>query len=117
CGTGDHEIAAAQYRMASQIDAFDFSNASVKLASQKAAEAKVKINFYTDDLNTFTLPKGVRYDLALCSGSLHHTREIERFLATIRDSLSSDGVFIINEYVGACYNLYEPRQLELINRI
>ncbi len=31
--------------------------------------------------------------------------------------LKPQGYFILNEYVGDCYNIYEKPQLDLINRI
>jgi O-antigen biosynthesis protein len=117
CGTGSHELLAARFNLAERIDAFDFSEASLQIARQKAMEEGHTINFYRDDLNTFELPPQQPYDLVMCSGSLHHVREIERFLSTVRSALTSDGYFVVNEYVGACYNLYDRRQVDLINRI
>lgn len=116
CGTGDHEIIAASAELARTIDAFDFSSAAIASAREKAKHVGHPINFYTDDLNTFKVPQGKRYDIVLCSGSLHHVREIERFLETVASILKSGGYLIVNEYVGACYNIYPKRQLEIVNR-
>lgn len=117
CGVGDHELIIARSGLFSTIDAFDFSQASVELARNKAAEADVAINFYADDLNGFSIPKDRTYDVVICSGSLHHVRELERFLGIIREVLKPDGYFVINEYVGDCYNVYNQHQVGLINRI
>ena len=116
CGTGAHEIIVARSGMVEDIDAFDFSEASLEIARAEAKKANVQINFYQDDLNSFALAKK-KYDLVICSGSLHHTREIERFLSTIRDALTPDGYFVVNEYVGACYNIYHARKVELLDRL
>lgn len=117
CGTGLHEVIVAKSGVVKTIDAFDFSNASLEIARQNASNAGVQINFYSDDLNNFTIPSGKEYDMVLCAGSLHHVKEIERFLSIIHKSLKPDGYFVINEYVGDCYNIYNKRQLELINRL
>lgn len=117
CGVGDHEVAASQIGNIPHIDAFDFSESCLQLARQKAAAKSRQINFYRDDLNEFVLPKSPRYDLVLCSGSVHHVRELERFFEVIRNAMESDGRLVVNEYVGACYNLYPPRQVNMINRI
>jgi SAM-dependent methyltransferase len=117
CGTGDHEIMVASARLARTIDAFDFSSAAIALARDRAKDASYSINFYTDDLNTFKVPAGKTYDIVLCSGSLHHVREIERFLQTVASVLKPEGYFIVNEYVGACYNIYPKRQIDIINRL
>jgi ubiquinone/menaquinone biosynthesis C-methylase UbiE len=116
CGTGAHEIIVARSGMVESIDAFDFSEASLEIARAEAKKANVQINFYQDDLNSFELGKK-KYDLVICSGSLHHTREIERFLSTIRDALTPDGYFVVNEYVGDCYNIYHPWKVELLDRL
>jgi len=116
CGTGAHEIIVASSGVVESIDAFDFSEASLKIAREDAKNAGVHINFYQDDLNSFALDTQ-KYDLAICSGSLHHTKEIEHFLSTIRDALTPDAYFIVNEYVGDCYNIYHPRKVELLDRL
>jgi SAM-dependent methyltransferase len=117
CGTGDHEVAMMSYGTIDQLDAFDFSEASLRLGRQKAAAKNVRINFYVDDLNSFEVPAGRKYDLILCSGSLHHVRELERFFRIMRDALAPQGLFVFNEYVGPCYNVYPKYQLDVINRL
>ena len=117
CGIGNHEILLAKLGLANQIDAFDFSETSLKIAREDAKAAGVIINFYQDNFNEFNLGKNQKYDLIFCSGSLHHVKEIERFLSIIHNSLNPDGYFIVNEYVGDCYNIYNQRQVELINRL
>lgn len=117
CGTGDHEIMVAQSGIVEKIDAFDFSEASLNIGRQKAKDAGLKINFYQDDINKFVIGKGKTYDLVICSGSLHHTKELERFLSTILSVLTPDGYFVVNEYVGACYNIYDKRKVALLDRL
>ena len=80
CGTGAHEVIIAKSGIVNVIDAFDFSEASLQMAKNNALQAGVEINFYSDDLNTFTVSDDKKYDVAFCSGSLHHVKEIERFL-------------------------------------
>lgn len=117
CGVGDHEIAMMSSGTIAQLDAFDFSESSLRIAREKAAARKLKINFYCDDINDFSITKGRKYDMILCSGSVHHVREIERFLRVVRDGLAEDGVFVFNEYVGPCYNIYPRKQLDVVNRL
>jgi SAM-dependent methyltransferase len=117
CGVGDHEVALMSFGTIGQLDAFDFSEASLRIAREKAAEKRLKIDFYRDDINSFEIRGGRKYDMIFCSGSVHHVRELERFLRLVRDSLTSDGVFVFNEYVGPCYNIYPEKQLDVINRL
>ncbi|MGF1492046.1 MAG: glycosyltransferase [Microcoleaceae cyanobacterium] len=117
CGIGNHEIVMAKSGFARQIDAFDFSQASIDIAQANAEELGLKINFYQDDFNQFELTSGKKYDVAFCSGSLHHVKELERFLEIVHRSLNPDGYFIINEYVGANYCIYDKKHVELIERL
>jgi O-antigen biosynthesis protein len=117
CGVGDHEVAMMSFGTIAQLDAFDFSEASLRIGREKAAAKNLRINFYRDDINEFKIPAGRKYDMILCSGSVHHVREIERFLRVVRDALTSDGVFVFNEYVGPCYNIYPRKQLDIVNRL
>jgi len=117
CGVGNHEILMAKLGLATQIDAFDFSESSLEIARKDAAAAGVEINFYQDDFNVFTIDENKKYDLVFCSGSLHHVRELERCLSRVRKCLKPDGYFIVNEYIGDCYNIYNQNQVDLINRI
>ena len=117
CGVGDHELIIAKSGIFKCVDAFDFSEASINIARKKDLDAGVNINFYQDDLNTFIIPDGKKYDVVICSGSLHHVKELERFLDLINKSLKSNGYFIINEYVGDCYNIYNKKQVDIINRL
>jgi SAM-dependent methyltransferase len=117
CGVGDHELALAQANPLARIDAFDFSAASIEVAKSKAAAAGIKsINFYVGNFNEVDLVPAT-YDLILCTGSLHHVREIEHLLGQVRRSLSGGGAFIVNEYVGACYNIYGTEQIQIIQAI
>jgi O-antigen biosynthesis protein len=117
CGAGDHEVAMMSFGTINHLDAFDFSESSLEIAREKAAANNVSINFYLDDINEFEVPSGRKYDMILCSGSVHHVREIERFFRVVKGALTSDGVFVFNEYVGPCYNVYPHEQLDVINRL
>jgi len=117
CGVGDHEIILMKSGKIGHLDAFDFSAAALDQARAKARAENLDINFYQDDLESFSLEGRSPYDLILCSGAVHHVRELERFFDVVRNSLSPEGVFVFNEYAGACYNVYPPAQLEMVNRL
>jgi hypothetical protein len=42
---------------------------------------------------------------------------MEHFFSAVRNALIPEGYFIVNEYVGDCYNIYNDRQVKLINRL
>lgn len=117
CGCGDHEVAIRKLGKVREIDAFDISEASIAIASQSAACSQLTINFFCHDLDTFVPKSSSLYDLALCTGSLHHVKELEHFLSAIASSLTPEGYFVVNEYVGDCYNIYSEHQINIINRL
>jgi len=117
CGTGSHEVMLAELGAAERIDAFDFSETALAAARELARHARVDVNFYSDDINSFTVREESKYDLVFCSGSVHHVKELERFFAAVKAALVADGYFVFNEYVGQCYNIYDPKQVEIINRL
>jgi ubiquinone/menaquinone biosynthesis C-methylase UbiE len=117
CGVGDHEVGLAGILPTSRVEAFDFSSASVEIARQKAQAAGLQnVTFYEGDFNKIGL-ESTAYDLVLCSGSLHHVKEIEHLLGQVRGALRPGGIFVANEYVGDCYNIYGPDQVSLIQRV
>jgi 2-polyprenyl-3-methyl-5-hydroxy-6-metoxy-1,4-benzoquinol methylase len=117
CGIGNHEVIIAKLGLAKNIDAFDFSESSLKIARESAEAAGVKVNFYQNNFNDFQINERHKYDIVFCSGSLHHVKEIERFMLIVHLSLKHNGYFIVNEYVGDCYNIYSQHQVNLINRL
>lgn len=117
CGVGDHEVAMARLLPATSIDAFDFSSSSVALATAKArAEGLENVNFFEGNFNEIELTPQT-YDLVLCSGSLHHVRALEHLLDQVKSSLTTDGIFVVNEYVGDCYNIYRQDQIGIIQKV
>lgn len=118
CGTGDHELAMAKFGPAiGIIDAFDISSHSIDLARQKSKmQGALNLNFFQSNFDQAEL--GVkRYDLVLCSGSLHHVRELESFLQRVSRCLKPGGYLVANEYVGDCYNIYSEELLALVNKV
>lgn len=117
CGVGDHEVAMGRLNPEATVEAFDFSAASVEIASQKARdEGLSNVRFFQGDFNVIELEPDA-FDLVLCSGSLHHVRELEHLLGQVRRALTPGGMFIVNEYVGDCYNIYGDEQVALLTSI
>ena len=117
CGVGDHELAIAEILPETSIDAFDFSNSSIALAQSKVrAKGLENLNLFVGNFNEIELDPSA-YDLVLCSGSLHHVRELEHLLGEVRSSLTAGGLFVVNEYVGDCYNIYGEDQISFIQQV
>lgn len=119
CGDGAHELMIARNGYARTIDAFDASPVGIERARKVAHdEGLTSVHFRVDTFEHFienTVTK--KYDLIVAFGALHHVLPLEAMLEKIASNLAEGGYFLFNEYVGACYNIYPPIQVALINRL
>lgn len=98
--------------------AVDIATGALEVARQKAREAGLDhvIDYVCADLNNYTWEEG-KYDLVIANGALHHLVNLEDVLQGIKLTLRENGIFYANEHVGASYQDYPVRQLELINAV
>ena len=93
----------------------DLAEGAVQEAKQRAVDAGLhQISYRVEDLNRFPW-EGGEYDLVIANGALHHLHNLEGVLAGIKTALRAGGILYANEHVGASYQDYPLRQLELIN--
>jgi ubiquinone/menaquinone biosynthesis C-methylase UbiE len=69
CGTGDLTIAAS--KRAGRVTGIDAAPEMIEVAKQKAARAKVNINFQTQAIEHLSFPDGT-FDVVLSSLMMHH---------------------------------------------
>ena len=109
CGTGSHAVEMA--RRGYQVTAVDASDHMLEIARRKAGVAGVKVDFRCADA---THLDGIgKFDAAYCLGYtfLYMTSHAEaaRFLASAREALSPDGVFLLDFINGWCLVEEYPR--------
>jgi SAM-dependent methyltransferase len=75
-----------------------------------------QIHYAVADLNAIDLPAAT-YDLVIAGQSLHHVEALERLLDTIAASLTDDGIFLVQEYVGPSRFQMDARAVELVNQL
>jgi ubiquinone/menaquinone biosynthesis C-methylase UbiE len=118
CGDGAHELMIARNRWAEQVNAFDASEAGIRIAEGAAKSEQLNIKFFVDTFESFiAAPITESYDLVMFIGSLHHVRDLEAMLDRVRRTLSTDGALMINEYIGPCYNIYGTDRVNIIDRV
>jgi ubiquinone/menaquinone biosynthesis C-methylase UbiE len=118
CGTGYREIQLAESASFSIIDAYDISENALIEGRRAAKEKNLDsiINFERKDLSRIELPEN-HYDFILVEQSLHHFVSLDRLMREINRSLKTDGVFIINEFVGPDKFQWTDRQLGIANNL
>ncbi|MFS0710747.1 class I SAM-dependent methyltransferase [Brevundimonas phoenicis] len=119
CGDGGHELAIARRGFASEVVAFDASPVAIQLAQASAQAEGLSVDFSVRLFEEFIAQPGHAntFDAVLFSGSLHHVTDLEGMLSAVRQVLRPGGTVIVNEYVGACYQLYPRSQVDIVNRV
>ncbi len=118
CGYGVLEREAVKLGIAERFDAFDISPEAVDVAREEAEAQGLgdRIDYAAADLNTIELEPG-RYGTVFAIQTLHHIEALEHLLDQIRSSLTKDGLFVINEYVGPARFQFPDDRLPLMNKL
>lgn len=113
CGSGSNEIKFAKFNNFNRIEGFDLSPKRINIAKENAEKMGYKNLFYfVNDIYQFDFGN-MRYDLVLFDSSLHHFKNLDKILENVYNSLTSQGLLIINEYVGP--NRFQWTEEQLIN--
>lgn len=118
CGFGSVERRVVmQLPGVRQCVGVDLAAGALEAARQRAAAAGLQNTAYVQaDLNAYDW-EAEKYDLVIANGALHHLWNLEGVLEGVRRTLKPGGLLYANEHVGASYQDYPPRQLELINAV
>ena len=118
CGYGILERHAIAVDVAERFEAFDISPEAVEVAQREAELVGVgdRIAYEAQDLNVIELAPD-RYDAVFAAQTLHHIEALEHLLDQIRASLTRDGLFVVNEYVGPVRFQFPDERLPLMNRL
>jgi len=118
CGGGNLERALIERGTAREIDAYDSSPESIRLARELAASAGCgdRIHYHVADINRIELPPAT-YDYVVAKMAVHHFEGLEHVYAQVRRALKPGGLFMLNEFVGPSRFQWTDLQLELMNRI
>jgi len=117
CGFGIIERIIRQRDICQEIDGVDLAQGAIEAARKSAEdEGLTGLNYWTADLNAIELPVE-KYDVVWAHASLHHTYDLERLFAQIRQSLKPNGLFVVYEYVGPARMQFPKAYLELADRI
>lgn len=100
CGTGNLERDLRWMRICEEIDAYDISPESIRLARERArTEPFDNVNFQVADAERMTYPKE-HYDAVFFHGSMHHISNPAALLDRILPALKVGGLLFLDDYVG-----------------
>jgi ubiquinone/menaquinone biosynthesis C-methylase UbiE len=118
CGDGVHELSLYQTGKVHRVHGFDISEGAIAQAISRFKEANIpdeNYHFEVCDANQLKLTGS--FDLILSSGALHHVTNLEGLLSTVHNALTTDGYFVVVEYVGPNRFQWTDRQMSLINGV
>ena len=118
CGGGNLERALIEQGTTLEIDAYDSSHESIRLARELAAASGLggRIHYEVADINRIELPAAT-YDYVIAKMALHHFDGLEQVYEQVRQALKPGGLFMFNEFVGPSRFQWSDLQLELMNRV
>ena len=101
CGAGALERDLIRRGICEEIDAFDGSAGSIRVAQEEAAKAGYAeaIHYSVGDFNEPVLPRGA-YDIVFAHQSLHHVAKLEKLFRAVLLAMKPDALFYVDEYVG-----------------
>lgn len=101
CGSGALERDVIARDLCQSIDAFDASEASIRIARDEAAKAGhgERIHYSVGNFNEPRLPRAT-YDVVFAHQSLHHVAKLEKLFRAVLRSMTPDALFYLDEYVG-----------------
>lgn len=114
CGEGGLERRLAELGAFIYCDACDIATGSIARARELAeADGYANIHYSVQDINKIALPSSL-YDAVWASGSVHHFENLEHVFNQVHSALKSNGLFILNEYVGPNRFQFTPYQRQVI---
>lgn len=118
CGYGALERHALQVDIAERFEAFDLAPEAIEVARREAESAGLgdRISYGVSDLNAIEL-EPERYGAVFAAQALHHIEALEHVLDEIGRSLTEDGLFVVNEYVGPARFQFPDERLPLMNEL
>jgi SAM-dependent methyltransferase len=101
CGSGGLERDLLARGICGEIDAFDGSAESIRLATEEAERAgfSKRVRYSVGDFNEPRLPRAA-YDIVFVHQAMHHVAKLEKLYRAILRTLNPDGLLYLDEYVG-----------------
>ncbi len=101
CGSGSLERDLLQRGLCQEIDAFDGSAESIRIATAEAAKAGFadRIHYSIGNFNEPRLRRDA-YDIVFAHQSLHHVAKLEKLYRGVLRAMTRDALFYLDEYVG-----------------
>jgi 2-polyprenyl-3-methyl-5-hydroxy-6-metoxy-1,4-benzoquinol methylase len=116
CGNGSQEFLWLKHSANCNIDAIDITPKNIDFANNQAAQLGINnINFIVSSWEQYDSQK--KYDIILFHSSMHHLANIEAVFTKIKTLLSTNGLLVLHEYVGAQKHQFTQQQISMVNQL
>lgn len=116
CGAGQRSVAVFKAGATLQADGMDVSEERVAEGEHARAALQMPGRFDVADINVCRLPPRT-YDLVFSAHSFHHFEALEHIMSEVHGSLTDDGLFILEEFVGPTQFQWTDVQIELVKSL
>jgi SAM-dependent methyltransferase len=116
CGNGRAERNLISAGICSSFHGIDISEKVLIEAKELASKNNMNIKYDQGDLNDIALAKN-SYDIVITQNCLHHILKLEHLANEVANSLKTNGVLWIHDYVGESQFQYSEERLEIVNAI
>ena len=116
CGSGRAERLILKQGICNKFQGIDIAAGALEEARRIALKQNLDINYKQGDLNNIKLPRNT-YDLVITQNCLHHVLQLEHIAEEIANSMTSNGVLWIQDYVGETQFQYTDERLYWTNKI
>ena len=113
CGTGSRSMFLFDQGCSQSIDGVDIIGGSIDAAEQSRWTRNAPGQFRGVDVNAMALPRDT-YDLIFASHSFHHFIALEHIMDEVLGALTSQGLFVLEEFVGPTQFQWTDLQIELV---
>lgn len=116
CGAGQRSVAVFNAGATLQADGLDVSAERVAEGEPVRVALQMPGRFDVADVNVCRLPPRT-YDLVFSAHSFHHFEALEHIMYEVHSSLTDDGLFILEEFVGPTQFQWTDVQIELVKSL
>lgn len=121
CGDGAHELILSKSNQVGFVHGVDLSKGAIGQAMSSFDLAGIKPESYLFEVKDINEIKEAdfnrKYDLVMSTGAMHHIKELEKVIDTVKRILKKDGYFVIVEYIGPKKFQWTDKQVSMINGI
>ncbi len=98
CGAGWLSLELA--RKGGKVIGIDISQKRIEIAKKYAKKESIKIDYLVGDIEDCSWESNNTYDAIINWNTLHHTKDPQKILVSVRKSLKKSGIFISWDHLG-----------------